>query len=47
MFINIEALFFNALFYTQSMNFLNAVEQNETTDGSPEVDDQNAEALGT
>ena len=47
MFINIEALFFNALFYAQPMNLLDAVEQNEATDGSPEIDDQNAKALGT
>ena len=47
MFVNIEALFFNALFYTQPMNLLDAVEKDDAADGSPEVDDQNAETLGT
>ena len=47
MFVNIETFFFNALVNAQAMQFLDAIEQGETTGGSPEVDDEDAIALGT
>ena len=47
MFIDIEAFFLNTLVYAQSMQFLDTVEQDDTAGGSPEVNDQYAEALST
>ena len=47
MLVNVEAFLFNALVNTQAMQLLYAVEQGETTGGSPEVDDEDAKALGT
>ena len=47
MFVNIEAFLFNTLVDAQAMQFLDAEEQYKTTDGSPEVDNQNAKALSS
>ena len=47
MFIDIETFLLNTLVDAQSMQLLDAEEQDETTRCSPEVDDQNAEALST
>ena len=47
MFIDVETFFFDSLVYAQTVQLLDAVEQDETTGGSPKVDDQNSETLGT
>jgi len=47
MLVNIEAFFLNSVTYAQTMQFLDAIEQGETTDSSPKVDDQYAKALGS
>ena len=46
MFVDIETFFFDSLVYTEAMQFLDAIEQDETAGGSPKVDDQNTETLG-
>ena len=45
MFVNIQSFVLNAAINTQTMQLLDAIEQDEATGGSPEVDDQDAEAL--
>ena len=45
MFVNVETFLLDALVDTQAMQLLDAVEQNESTDSSPKVDDQDAKAL--
>ena len=47
MFVDVETFFFYALADTQAVRLLDAVEQDESAGGSPEVNDQNAEALST
>ena len=47
MFVDIETFLFNALVDAQAVQLLDAVEQGESTGGSPEVDDQDAKALST
>ena len=47
MFVNVEAFLFDTLVDAQAVQFLDAVEQGETTGGSPEVDDEDAEQLST
>ena len=47
MFIDVETFFFDSLVYAQTVQLLDAIEQDETTGGSPKVDDQNSETLGT
>ena len=47
MFVNIQTFVLNATVDAQTMQFLDAIEQDKATGGSPEVDDQDAEALRT
>ena len=47
MFVNIETFLFDSLVNAQAMQLLDAVEQGETAYSSPEVDDQDTEALST
>ena len=44
-FVDIEAFLFDALVDTQAVNLLDTVEQGKSAGSSPEVDDQDAEAL--
>ena len=46
MFIDVETFFFDSLVYAQTMQLLDAIEQDETAGGSPKVDDQNPKTLG-
>jgi hypothetical protein len=43
--IDIEAFFLNALVDAQTMQFLDAIEESEATNCSPEVDNEDTEAL--
>lgn len=45
MLVNIQSFILNTGINTQAMQFFDAEEQDETADGSPEVDDQYAEHL--
>ena len=45
MLIDVETFFLYAFAYTQAVRLLDAVEQGESAGSSPEVNDQNAEAL--
>ena len=45
MFVNIQSFVLNAAINAQTMQLLDAIEQDKATGGSPEVDDQDAEAL--
>ena len=47
MFVDVEAFLFYSFVYTQTVQFLDAEEQGETTDSSPKVDNQNTEAFST
>ena len=47
MFVDVEAFLFDAVVNAQTMQFLDTKEQGETTGSSPEVDDEDAEALST
>ena len=47
MLVDIEAFFLNSVTYAQTMQLLDTIEQSETTDSSPKVDDQYAKALGS
>ena len=47
MLIDVKTLVLDALVDAQSVQLLDAVEQDDTTGSSPEVDDQDAEALST
>ena len=47
MFVNIQTFVLNATVDAQTMQLLDAIEQDKATGGSPEVDDQDAEALRT
>ena len=44
MFVNVETFLFDALVNTQTMQFLDAVEQSDTTDGCPKVYNKDSEA---
>ena len=46
MFIDVKTFFFDSLVYTQAVQLLDAIEQDETAGGSPKVDDQDTETLG-
>ena len=45
--VNVQTFFLNALVYTQTVSELNAVEEGESTGGSPEVDHEDTKALST
>ena len=45
MFVNIQSFVLNAAVDAETVKFLDAIEQDKATGGSPEVDDQDAEAL--
>ena len=47
MFVNVETFLLDALVNTQTVQLLDAEEQGDTTGGSPEVDDEDTEALGS
>ena len=47
MLVDVETFFLDARFYTQTVQFLDAVEEDESTCGCPEVDDEDTEALST
>ena len=47
MFVDIETFLFDAFVNTQTVQLLNAEEQDESTGSSPKVDDQYAKALCT
>ena len=47
MFIDVEAFLFNSPVNAQAMQALDTIEKRETAGGSPEVDNEDAEALGT
>ena len=45
MFVNIQSFVLNAAVDAETVKILDAIEQDKATGGSPEVDDQDAEAL--
>ena len=45
MFVNVETFLFDALVNTQAMQFLDTIEQSDTTGSSPKVDDEDAKQL--
>ena len=47
MLVDVETFFLDARFYTQTMQFLDAVEEDEAAYGCPEVDDEDAKAFST
>jgi hypothetical protein len=47
MFINVETFLLDALVNAQAVQLLNAIEENDTTGSSPEVNDQDAKALSS
>ena len=47
MLVDVETFFLDARFYTQTMQFLDAVEEDESAYGCPEVDDEDAKAFST
>ena len=47
MLIDVETLLLDTGIYTETMYFLDSEEQDHTANGSPKVDDQNAESLCT
>lgn len=47
MFVDIQSFFLYTGTHSQSMEFPDAIEEDETTGGSPQVDHQNAEALSS
>ena len=47
MFIDVETFLFNAGIHSEAVQFLDAIEEDESTGGCPEVDDEDAEALGS
>ena len=47
MFVDVETFFLDARLNTQAVQFLDAVEEDESTGGCPEVDNEDAEALCT
>ena len=47
MLVDVKAFLFNTLVHTQAMQVLDAVEQDETTGGSPKINDKDSEAFCT
>ena len=47
MLVDVETFFLDAGIHTKSVQFLDAVEEEKTASGCPEVDDENTEALST
>ena len=47
MFVDVEAFLFNALIDAQTVQLLDAIEQNESAGSSPKVDNQNTETFST
>ena len=45
MFIDVETFLLNAGIHSEAVQFLDAIEEDESTGGCPEVDDYDAEAL--
>ena len=45
MFVYVKTFLLYALVDTQAMQFLDAIEQSNTTGGSPKVDDENSKQL--
>ena len=47
MLVNVETFFLDTTVDTQTVQLLDTIEQNETTDSSPKVDDEDAKAFCT